>query len=277
MSDPTPPTVDVAYRERYVAFLDILGFSELTRRAHDDPAWRNYLREAIATLKSTLPAQMDSEDFRFVQFSDSIVISADRTALGLFMVINGCRLLSRNMLSRGVLLRGGIAAGHFHHDEQLMFGPALLDAYAFEQQGGPPHISLQPVVESEIRILLGTNISDRLVRQDPWDLSPMLHVLDEFEHYDAIPRAGGEVLDREAIRLAERITENATDMKTPAGIRAKWRWLQDYWNRSISTRGILARAEPTDWETLRVATDAAAQSQLALANAQDKLSAAEAT
>ena len=269
MAYPTPPSSDDAYRERYVAFLDILGFSELTRRAHDDPAWRNYLREAIATLKSTLPAQMDSEGFRFVQFSDSIVISAHRTAMGLFMVMNGCRLLSRNMLSRGVLLRGGVSVGYFHHDEELMFGPALLDAYAFEQQGGPPHISLQREVEKEISILLGSHVSDRLVRQDPWDLSPMLHVLDEFENYDAIPRAGGEVLDREAIRLAERITVNATDMETPAGIRAKWRWLQDYWNRSIDARGVLARAQPTDWEKLRATTHEATLNRLALANRRD--------
>lgn len=247
---------DPDYVEHYVAFLDVLGFADLTRLADQDPKWRAFLRQSIATLNETMPRQIERTGFRFTQFSDSIVMSAAMTIEGLSTVVHGCQLLAHNLLSSGILLRGGIAAGRLHHDDHMLFGPGLIDAYEFERRGGPPHIAL---TEDVARVLDPTHLPDgapNLVADDPWDLTPMLHTLAEFELYDGIPRVGGVVLDGQAVHLAALIQHRATDMSSPPAVRAKWRWQQDYWNRSIATVGLLARSDArTDWSELAQLAD----------------------
>lgn len=242
---------DPEYADRYVAFLDILGFSDLTKKAHKDLNWRSFLRKLIIELRDTFPAAVAHSNFRFVNFSDSIVMSARMNRDGLGVIIRSATIVMSNMLSRGILLRGGIAGGNLHHDDQLMFGPALLDAYEFEKRGGPPHISLHEQVVAAMQPgLWDISILDHVV-PDPWDLTPMLHTLYEFEHYDGIPREGAMVLDMQAVQLAAGISARANDMNEPPAVRAKWRWMQDYWNRSVATKGILQRAEPCeDWSKL---------------------------
>jgi len=247
---------DPDYSDHYVAFLDVLGFSELTRRADADPAWRAFLRQSIKILNETMPREVERTGFRFTQFSDSIVMSAAMTLDGLSIIIQGCQLLTHNLLGSGVLLRGGIAAGKLHHDAQMLFGAGLLDAYEFERRGGPPHISLSQAVVDVLylaRLPVGT---PNLVREDPWDLTPMLHTLADFESYDGVPRVGGAILDRKAVHIAAMIQHYATDMSMLPSVRAKWRWQQDYWNRSVAVVGLLARSEQrADWNELAQRSD----------------------
>lgn len=239
---------DTGYRDRYVAFLDILGFSDLTKKADQHPNWRAWLKDCIGVLHDTLPASVEATGFRYVQFSDSIVISVHGDPQGLAALIQGVHLLFRNMLGRGILLRGGIAAGNFHHDDQLMFGPALIRAYAFEQHGAPPHIGIDTDVLEDFKpSLLGPGCQQWLA-EDPWDLSPMLHTLIEFATYDGTIRGGYEPLDEPAAHLARMINENARNMSSPAAVRAKWRWMQDYWNQSVTPGGLLLTSRTySDW------------------------------
>ncbi len=247
--DETHP--DPEYSDHYVAFLDVLGFSELTRRADTDPAWRAVLRQSIKTLNRTMPRAVERTGFRFTQFSDSIVMSAAMTLEGLSTVVQGCQLLTRNLLSSGILLRGGIASGKLHHDAEMLFGTGLIDAYEFERRGGPPHIALSELVAEAVHPDWLPTGAPNLVREDPWDLTPMLHTLAEFELYDGIPRAGGAVLDRQAVHIAAMIQFYATEMSSSPSVRAKWRWQQDYWNRSVAVLGLLARSESrSDWSEM---------------------------
>lgn len=251
MSDYTAD--DSGYKDRYVAFLDILGFSQLTEKADQHPNWRAWLRDCITALKSTLPAKADHAGFRFVQFSDSIVISADRTPDGLRTVLTAVQMLYRNMLSRGILLRGGIAAGNFHHDDHLMFGPALIRAYAFEQNGAPPHVALHSAVIEDLKPSLISSDATYWFATDPWDSTPMLHVLVDFEFYDGLPREGGEELDRLAFFLARQIESNASDLSLAPSARSKWRWLQHYWNKTVHRAGILQYSGPNiDWNAASI-------------------------
>jgi hypothetical protein len=153
------------------------------------------------------------------------------------------------MLSRGILLRGGIAAGNFHHDDHMMFGPALVRAHSHDKRGAPPHIALEPnVIEDMKPSLIGPSFME-YVTHDPWDLSPMLHTLRQFEDYDSVPRAGAEVLDEAAVHFARQLQAEATNMNAEPAVRAKWRWMQDYWNRSVAPKGILTLSMQRDnWE-----------------------------
>ena len=239
---------DLEYADRFVAYMDILGFTDLTKLAHEDISWRAFLRDIIREINKTFPRASEYNDFRFIQFSDSIVLSARQDRAGLLVLLKSCSWLVTQMLDRNTLLRGGVASGNLHHNDEMMFGPAYLNALAFDKAGSGPHVGLsEPVIHSMDSGLWDDSI-EFLISQDPWDLTPMLHTLREFELYDGTEfHQGGIPLQTWSVRLAAIITTNALNMNKPAAVRAKWRWMQDYWNRTVGVKGILPRAEPSDW------------------------------
>jgi hypothetical protein len=122
------------YSDRYVAFIDILGFSDIIRKtAHDDnPARYNAILQVLTEIKSL--GSGPGNAFEFQSFSDSIVLSSDVTADGLTSLVRAIEVLAIHMLVNGLLLRGGVAKGKLHHAQDVMFGPAFLDAYRIESQ-----------------------------------------------------------------------------------------------------------------------------------------------
>jgi hypothetical protein len=234
---PEPPPQGYAYEEKYVAFLDILGFSDVVEQADQDPELRRALAKVLHIFQTTCGTNPITGT-RVTQFSDSLVITAARTEQGLHSVLNGCEWLAMNLIQYAVLLRGGVAIGRVSHEDHILFGIGVNRAYQFENTGGPPRIALAADVVADIDSY--PFFRDSAVwTADPVSGSPILHTLRQVEHYDAIPRAGGIVWDRTARHIAEVISVNAADGVLPEGPRAKWVWLQGYWNHAVARFGIL--------------------------------------
>jgi hypothetical protein len=132
-----PVETDEVYSERYVVFLDILGFSDIVRRSMTSPAQAKELidiLEHIANAGKQFGDQNDlqQDDFRAQSFSDCIVLSENVSPVGLFHLLASTMLLSFNLLQKGIFARGGVAKGKLHHSEKVVFGPAMLEAYRLE-------------------------------------------------------------------------------------------------------------------------------------------------
>jgi hypothetical protein len=129
--------IEPTYSERYVAFLDILGFSEIVRGS---TASQDKVAELVRTLENIAAAKqefggdigIEPDDFNAQSFSDCIVLSENASARGLFHLLASVTVLSFNLLSKGIFTRGGIAKGQLHHSDKVVFGPAMLDAYNLE-------------------------------------------------------------------------------------------------------------------------------------------------
>jgi class 3 adenylate cyclase len=119
------------YRERYVAFLDLLGFKNLVECAESEAAERDRLGEVLRVMRDTL-CHNSRLGLQFTHFSDCIVISLDRTADGLAEAIHSIVLLTSNLLQFDVLVRGALVAGPAHHTEDFVFGTAVNRAYVME-------------------------------------------------------------------------------------------------------------------------------------------------
>ena len=146
---PAPPEEGYSYPEKYVAFLDILGFSDLVERADEDPELRKGLAEVLHIFQTTCGTN-PATGTRVTQFSDSLVITALRTELGLSSILHGCEWLTMNLIQYGVLLRGGVAVGRVSHEAHILFGIGVNRAYQFEKSGGPPQIGLAAEVVSDL-------------------------------------------------------------------------------------------------------------------------------
>lgn len=122
----------VPYEKRLVAFLDLQGFR--------DDIICNYPAEAIGSifgefdyLKRML--ENDADDLQVTIISDSIVISVtlDKPE-NLMYFFNACSFFAKpRMGSLFVAIRGGIAYGDLHQKDNIVFGPALVDAYEISE------------------------------------------------------------------------------------------------------------------------------------------------
>ncbi|MGL4261594.1 MULTISPECIES: hypothetical protein [unclassified Afipia] len=237
---PAPPEDGYFYPEKYVAFVDILGFSDLVERADQDRELRKSLAGILHVFQTTC-GTMPTLGTKVTQFSDSLVITANRTEQGLRSILSGCEWLTMNLIQYAVLLRGGVAVGRVSHEPHVLFGIGVNRAYQFEKSGGPPRVGLASDVVADIEsypLFKDSAVSTT----DPQSGVPMLHTLRQVEYYDAVPIAGGIVWDRTARHIADLIKANASDQDMPESARRKWIWLQAYWNLAVARFGILPTA-----------------------------------
>lgn len=140
--DPKAELVDAenvepsVYSQRYIVFMDILGFSEIVRSSQGDAEQASRLAailEKTRTRTSDLgvTAFMDA-DFKSQSFSDCIVLSTNTSADGLTKIAYAASMMAFDLLLNRILVRGGLTKGDLHHSEGAVFGPALLEAYRLE-------------------------------------------------------------------------------------------------------------------------------------------------
>lgn len=125
------------YENRVVLFLDILGFKELVDRTTDKDNNDNEI--AIEKLYQILNyvneyKQENLEKDRIVtQFSDTLVISfSEKLSSRLQLLFYQISILVTRLINEGILCRGAISYGKLIHTNDIIFGPALIDAYLTE-------------------------------------------------------------------------------------------------------------------------------------------------
>lgn len=234
-----PPAGGYPYPEKYVAFVDMLGFRYLVETADASGEMRESLAKIVGIFRSTIGSH-EQLGSRVTHFSDCLIVSADRTERGLRALLQGCTWLTLNLVQFPVLLRGGIAVGRITHEPDVVFGLGVNRAYAFEKHGSPPRIGLSQEVVADIESNASLSAAGFLTK-DHQTSEPMLHFLNEIEGYDAVHRAGGLVWGRTASSIAEKIRLNVECADQPTEVRAKYVWLKEYWNRAVARMAILPR------------------------------------
>jgi hypothetical protein len=131
------------YEVRFVAFLDILGFSNLIEES-GSPAPRISVQQIREALTVPTPAERDMVVIgrigdislcrhRLSHFSDCIVASTEPTEAGLLYLLMHVEKITFRLLTLGFLCRGGIVKGLLYHDDAAVFGPAVVGAYHIEK------------------------------------------------------------------------------------------------------------------------------------------------
>lgn len=126
-------THNTVYEKRIVAFVDILGFKTIIEDSINDISLRQKVLEVTKIIHSKRTGNI--EDIQVTTFSDSAVISYPlnmRNAL--FYTIIDIIHLQLELGHKGIMLRGGIAIGDLYHNEDIVFGPAMNEAYYLESK-----------------------------------------------------------------------------------------------------------------------------------------------
>jgi hypothetical protein len=238
-----------SYRDRYCAFVDILGFRQLIERLDKDvnqfDALRNLLARVHGTRSGRSPNESDA-DFRAQSISDAVAISTTPTQSGLFEILTALQLLAVDLLVEGYFIRGAVVRAPLYHDNRMVFGRALIQAYGFESEVAKyPRIMVAREVREDI-LRFSTKLGNTAsVPKANWlrqssdgpmyldVLQPVVSLFKKNEHpYESFSPTE-KITYRQYLSIRERIQQRYEDsMDTPRHFE-KVKWFAQYWNEVI--------------------------------------------
>lgn len=139
------------YKNKFVLFLDILGWGNLITETQEQGEQHEHLLSVLAHLKEIsdfqkaastvindpildIPTEAGVAEVNSIHFSDSIVFSFSPNAASFTLVFASVSGLSVTLAKHGYFVRGGMDYGKIHNKDNLIFGPALNCAYKLESE-----------------------------------------------------------------------------------------------------------------------------------------------
>jgi hypothetical protein len=120
------------YQERYCAFVDILGFRNIVTDPKVNFETIRTLLEQLHSPRTSMIVGKEPIDFHAQSISDAIALSTALNVSGLSILIDTIQHLFLGALENGYFIRGAICRGFLYHDNQMVFGEALVRAYDLE-------------------------------------------------------------------------------------------------------------------------------------------------
>jgi hypothetical protein len=237
------------YADRIVAFIDVLGFSELVTASDKDSIALSKLKKLIATYELFERFMRDYFDFAEGDFfSDCFVLSVNTDQV--IYLIRETGYLCRHLLLQGFSCRGGISAGALYHHGRVVVGPALIKAYQLERSVAVyPRVLLDDATmacwEEEFRPSSAHPHLQTLVKRD----RDGQHFIDIFNPEwgpnfipwtEFIPSSDSVPTDPiEFLKVAwKRIKDNHAANIGNAKIRAKYEWLATECDQRATALGV---------------------------------------
>lgn len=135
---------ETKYSEKIFAFLDILGFESIVNKSRNNPELVSKIanmlvhskKVALSSLSAKLKVlQVNSNQYSYRAFSDMSVISGpyashdDMSFLSMWIMFYQYFMWKEEQ----TFIRGAIVYGNIYEDKDVVFGPALIDAYHLER------------------------------------------------------------------------------------------------------------------------------------------------
>lgn len=134
-------TTKKQYQQCYVAFLDILGFKNRISTASCDEIYHAFVKMQTDEIKKIRWAEKDLnlpiEQVKTQILSDSIVYYIDQDIPNAFGALLICCSYMIGVLAgqkQPIFFRGGIAKGDIFVEDNVIFGPAMVEAYSMESR-----------------------------------------------------------------------------------------------------------------------------------------------
>jgi hypothetical protein len=221
-----------AFQQCFVAFLDVLGFSEMVARAVTtvgaDELNRLYRCHVAARALTVSDRTVD-----IVQFSDSVVISKPYAAQDFRGFVQLVANYQRLLLREGILCRGGLSRGAHYSKDAFVMSEGLISAYQLESKKARyPRV----VVSDELLLLVGERSAKqaRLLRED-----------DGVVFVDFL--TGGRERERRHLSDAAKACVAECRSHGATSVLEKGVWLAAYSDQALNTQLSTERFGVPDW------------------------------
>jgi MinD-like ATPase involved in chromosome partitioning or flagellar assembly len=155
----------IEYKNRLVAFIDVLGFKNLVYSSSTEPINTYY-----SFLLSNFQTAVAKRNFDFLLISDSIVIYSNDDIESLSELIKLISILQAGLLAKGVIVRGAISHGELFVDKanNIIVGTGLINAYNLEAQAKYPRVIIDRLIVSKYYGNSGCAVSHNIVSGVPY-------------------------------------------------------------------------------------------------------------
>lgn len=238
--------MSVEYNPSLVAFMDILGFQSLVKRLDKDPELHSNIYKSLSRIHSLTRKSSDPklgmvhDNLNVSVFSDCIAITCPMEEMSsLFWT---CGYLQADLLFYGLLVRGAISYGRVVHQDNLLYGNGLIDAYKLESQTACyPRIIFNPNLLGS----LAPHWKDKFMRFDQDGFLAIEPFKFDAGHpyHPALEEDGWCPRYLYLVEVANKIQEGFSKADSP-GEKAKWQWLESGYNEAVATYNGESCAEP---------------------------------
>jgi hypothetical protein len=136
--------MEIKYEQKYIAFLDVLGFSSLVESNNKEKLEKYFsiLEEAFKHLDN------DRKNIKKLIISDSIILTTPDTEENFLHIITAIRFLQAALAPHGIWIRGGFTFGDVYddNDKNIIVGKGYIRAYLLEQQAVYPRVIIDPSI-----------------------------------------------------------------------------------------------------------------------------------
>ena len=130
------------FEERFIAFVDIIGFKEIVKKAKGNDEYQKKISEVLNYIAKIKNDNYHGEWAEYgvnsdvAVFSDSIVISysCNKDYDGLYHLLMDLIYICFTLIQNDIYVRGGITVGEVIHDQNISWGPAFVEAYKLEEE-----------------------------------------------------------------------------------------------------------------------------------------------
>jgi hypothetical protein len=230
-----PRVAGKMYDERYVAFVDILAFTNIVERSVSEPSLVSSLSEALNGIsRSAANARSTALSMEATAFSDTVVLSVPVSADGLLYMLQTIEGLSVDLLSLNMLFRGALVKGKLIHTTEVIFGPALLNAYGLESTTSfHPRIMVSSDVYADAASVAykSQDLVPRYIVAEQHDV-PYLNI---FARWHDLKGAWPEDALQKLVKLQTIIATGLIENSGRPPISEKYKWIARKLNRFVRT------------------------------------------
>ncbi|MBV9484350.1 hypothetical protein [Bradyrhizobium sp.] len=233
------------FEERAVAFLDVLGFTQLIKDAEIHPHRQLELFGIIASLDGhvkydnrNVSAEVpDPVKPKYIFISDSIIFSAPLrhgTYDGLGIIVAKTIQIAHKLMQMGHLLQAGINVGSVWHTGSNIFGTGYIDAYKTQAALTHPQAILTDAAAAHWQSDLASKVPQLCFLDTDGKLNA--DILNPNYLDAAITHIHGGVENQFTAYRVWITTNQAKFAGTSPG--KKWDWAANYFNETLKRHGI---------------------------------------
>ena len=232
----------IVYEDRYIVFIDILGFKDMINKSNND---NKKAEEILENLKYIERIKKENDEIfeltsinrRVTIFSDSIIISYPLLHYG-----SGCFLslvldiiyISIELLDKGVYIRGGMTYGKLYHEGNICFGPAMVEAYSLEQKATYPRIIIDKKTIKKASESPGLDRHPITFKE----IKNLIKIENNICYIDFLSNDPDEIEEDQKINnffsnIKKNITSHLNNKGYSEEVLKKYRWFINYYNNSI--------------------------------------------
>lgn len=131
-------------KDQYVAFLDVMGFSDLVNKRNLKrlESYFDRIHEVLNSIRTTKTA------LQSFLISDSIILIAPGTKKDFANLVVAIRRIQSSLLWKKILVRGAISYGEVFYENQrnIIVGKGFIKAYLLEKEAVYPRVIIDPII-----------------------------------------------------------------------------------------------------------------------------------